>query len=279
MSTAQPTASREWGYSRGWRLFSVIILRPLLRLLMKHRWQGKENFPRTGGVILAPNHLSYADWPTVALFSDAYGHKYPVFMIKSAIFEVKVLGPLMFKLGQLPVYRGRGDAGLVLKLAEQALRKGACVIVYPEGTASRDPDLWPMVGKTGAARLALTTGAPVIPVAHWGAQDILPYGTSKLHLFPRKTVRMVAGPPVDLSAYQGQRLSASTLRAATADIMADITGLLAKLRLQTPPAVPYDPAIPGGRLSSGRTDNGAPPSSAASSAGEAQAGEAASGQA
>ena len=109
------------------------------------------------------------------------------------------------------------------------------MIVYPEGTASRDPDLWPMVGKTGAARLALTTGAPVIPVAHWGAQDILPYGTKKLHLFPRKTVQMVAGPPVDLSAYAGQRLGASTLRAATADIMADITALLAGIRHETPP--------------------------------------------
>ena len=228
----------------------MIILRPGLRLLMKYRWQGKENFPRTGGVILAPNHLSYADWPTIALFSDAYGKRYPVFMIKSAIFEVKILGPLMFKLGQLPVYRGRGDAGLVLKQAEQALRAGACVIVYPEGTASRDPDLWPMVGKTGAARLALTTGAPVIPIAHWGAQDILPYGSKKPRLFPRKTVRMVAGPPVDLSAYAGQRLGASTLRAATADIMADITALLAEIRQETPPAVPWDPAA-GGRASCG----------------------------
>ena len=251
----QPTSG--YSYSRGWRLFSVIILRPGLRLLMKYRWQGKENFPRTGGVILAPNHLSYADWPTIALFCDSYGHRYPVFMIKSAVFEVKVLGPLMRKLGQLPVYRGRGDAGLVLKQAEQALRAGACVIVYPEGTATRDPDLWPMVGKTGAARLALTTGAPVIPIAHWGAQEVLPYGTTKPHLFPRKTVRMAAGPPVDLSAYAGQRLGASTLRAATADIMADITALLATIRQQTPPAVPYDLAVPGGRLSSGRTDDGA----------------------
>ncbi len=278
-SSAQARAGREWGYSRGWRLFSVIILRPLLRLLMKHRWQGKENFPRTGGVILAPNHLSYADWPTIALFSDSYGHRYPVFMIKSAVFEVKVLGPLMYKLGQLPVYRGRGDAGLVLRQAEQALRAGACVIVYPEGTATRDPDLWPMVGKTGAARLALTTGAPVIPIAHWGAQEILPYGSKKPDLFPRKTVRMVAGPPVDLSAYAGQRLSASTLRAATADIMADITALLATIRQETPPAVPYDPAVPGGRLSSGRTDGGAPSASAASQAREGKADEPASGQA
>jgi 1-acyl-sn-glycerol-3-phosphate acyltransferase len=246
-SVDQSKASREWGYSRGWRRFSVIILRPLLMLVMKYRWQGKEYLPRTGGIILAPNHLSYADWPSVAWFSYVYGHRYPVFMIKSAVFEVKGLGPIMYKLGQLPVYRGRGDAGLVLRQAERALRKGACVVVYPEGTASRDPDLWPMVGKTGAARLALTTGAPVIPIAHWGAQDVLPYGTKRPHLFPRKTVQMVAGPPVDLSAYAGQRLSASTLRAATAAIMADITALLAKIRQETPPAVPWDPAA-GGRV-------------------------------
>jgi 1-acyl-sn-glycerol-3-phosphate acyltransferase len=262
-SADKPTASREWGYSRGWRLFSVIILWPLLKLLMRYKWQGRENFPRTGGVILAPNHLSYADWPTIALFSYVYGHRYPVFLIKSAVFEIKVLGPLMYKLGQLPVYRGRGDAGLVLKQAEQALSKGACVVVYPEGTASRDPDLWPMVGKTGAARLALTSGAPVIPIAHWGAQDVLPYGSKRPHLFPRKTIRMAAGPPVDLSAYEGQRLSASTLRAATAAIMADITALLAKIRQQTPPAVPWDPAADGRPSSLDGTDAGASVSPAA----------------
>jgi 1-acyl-sn-glycerol-3-phosphate acyltransferase len=277
MSADQPRANRPWGYSRGWRLFSVIILRPLLVLAMKYQWRGLENLPRTGGVILAPNHLSYADWPCLAWFSYVYGHRYPVFMIKSAIFEVKVLGPLMYKLGQLPVYRGRGDAALVLKQAEEALRAGACVVVYPEGTATRDPDLWPMVGKTGAARLALSTGAPVIPVAHWGAQDVLPYGSKRPHLFPRKTIQMVAGPPVDLSAYQGQRLSASTLRAATADIMADITALLATIRHETPPAVPYDPAVGGRGLPSARTDGGSPPSPDASQAAEAPTGEPTSG--
>jgi 1-acyl-sn-glycerol-3-phosphate acyltransferase len=189
-------------------------------------------------------------------------------MIKSPIFEVKIIGPMMYKFGQLPVYRGRGDAGLVLKAAEQALRAGACVIVYPEGTATRDPDLWPMVGKTGAARLALTTGAPVIPIAHWGAQEILPYGTKKPHLFPRKTVRMAAGPPVDLSAYAGQRLGASTLRAATADIMADITALLAKIRQETPPAAPWDLEA-GGRVALDRTGGGSAASPAGSPAGEA----------
>jgi 1-acyl-sn-glycerol-3-phosphate acyltransferase len=260
--TGQPT-SRDYSYSRAWRQFSRLVLHPGLRLLIRCRWQGKENIPKTGGIILAPNHMSYVDWATIALFSDGYAHRYPVFMIKSPIFEVKVIGPLMYKFGQLPVYRGRGDAGLVLKQAEQALRDGAAVIVYPEGTATRDPGLWPMVGKTGAARLALTTGAPVVPIAQWGAQYILPYGTSKPHLFPRKTVRMVAGPPVDLSAYAGQRLGASTLRAATADIMADITKLLAGIRGETPPAVPYDPAAAAELPGSG-TDAGSTPSAPSS---------------
>ena len=260
----QPTSSASsYTYSPGWRLFSRIILHPGLRLLMRFRLSGKENIPQTGGIILAPNHMSYADWPAIALFSDGYAKRYPVFMIKSAVFEVKVIGPLMYKFGQLPVFRGRGDAGLVLKQAEQALRAGACVIVYPEGTATRDPDLWPMTGKTGAARLALTTGAPVIPVAQWGAQEVLPYGSKKPKLWPRTTVRMMAGPPVDLSAYQGKRLGASTLQAATADIMAAITDLLGKIRQETPPAAPWDLAA-GGRVPLERTTEHPAPLPAAS---------------
>jgi 1-acyl-sn-glycerol-3-phosphate acyltransferase len=99
-----------------------------------------------------------------------------------------------------------------------------------------------MVAKTGVARLALGTGVPVVPVAQWGTQDILPYGTKKLSVIPRHTVKMAAGPAVDLSAYDGQPLSRDVLRAATATIMADITGLLARLRGETPPQSPYDPA-------------------------------------
>ena len=137
----------------------------------------------------------------------------------------------MYKFGQLPVFRGRGDAGLVLKQAEQALAGGACVIVYPEGTATRDPDLWPMVGKTGAARLALTTGAPVIPIAQWGAQE-----RPALRVEEAAAVAAQDGPDGGRAAggpvapTQGQRLRRSTLRAATADIMADITGLLGEIR-------------------------------------------------
>jgi 1-acyl-sn-glycerol-3-phosphate acyltransferase len=99
-----------------------------------------------------------------------------------------------------------------------------------------------MVGKTGVARLALTTGAPVIPVAEWGAQVILPYGSTKPDLIPRHLVKMLAGPPVDLSAYRGRPLGREVLRGATDAVMADITRLLARLRGEPAPAVRFDPA-------------------------------------
>jgi 1-acyl-sn-glycerol-3-phosphate acyltransferase len=250
-------------YSPGWRLFTKIILPPLIHSAMKCDFSGKENLAGREGMILAGNHLSYADWAAMAMFSYESGH-YPVFTIKSPVFDVKIIGPLLRKFGQLPVYRGRADAALLLKDAEQRLSRGACVIFYPEGTASRDPEQWPMVARTGVARLALTTGAPVVPVACWGAQVILPYGDKRPKLFPRKTVEVTAGPPVDLSAFKDQPLTAQTLRGATEAIMADITRLLARLRGEAPPAVPYDPRAKralGGETSTGEADAAQPDTS------------------
>jgi 1-acyl-sn-glycerol-3-phosphate acyltransferase len=238
-NTAQ--ARKAWGYSRFWRAVSVAVLRPLLQVVVRNEWRGMANIPKTGGVILAPNHMSYADFGPDALFCYKSG-RYPVFLIKASAFKVPFIGYFLHKAGQLPVYRGRADAALVLKDAAVALAKDACVIIYPESTATRDPGLWPMVSKTGVARLALTTGAPVIPVAHWGTQEVLPYGSKKPQLRPRKKVIIAAGPPVDLSAWAGKENSARALREATAAIMADVTGLLAGLRGEEPPAVPYDPA-------------------------------------
>ncbi|MBV9444918.1 MAG: 1-acyl-sn-glycerol-3-phosphate acyltransferase [Streptosporangiaceae bacterium] len=245
MSNSQPTPRRTWSYSRPWRLVSVIVLRPLLSSLIKNDWSGLENIPRSGGVILAPNHLSYVDWGVDGLLTHIAG-RYPVFLIKDSAFKVKFIGHFLHKAGQLPVYRGRADAALVLKDAQQALERDACVIIYPEATATRDPELWPMVAKTGVARLALMTGAPVIPIAHWGTQDVLPYGSKKPKFFERglrrKTVRTVVGPAVDLSPWAGRPMTASNLRDATAAIMRAVTRLAGDLRGEQPPALPYDPA-------------------------------------
>ena len=166
----------DGSYSQAWRNFSKIILRPGIRMMMRLDWHGQENIPADGPVILAANHLSYMDIFAVSLFADS-ARRYPVFLAKSSLFTIPVVGPLISRLGQLPVYRGQADAALVLKqAAELAARNSACVIFYPEATVTRDPEQWPMVAKTGVARLALERDIPVVPIAHWGAQRILPYG-------------------------------------------------------------------------------------------------------
>ena len=244
MTAGQKTPKqRDYGsYSRTWRTISKIILRPGIRMMMRLDWGGQQNVPPEGAMLLAANHLSYMDIFAVSLFADSAG-RYPVFLAKSSLFEIPVLGGIITRLGQLPVFRGQADAALVLRQAEMVARSGACVIFYPESTVTRDPDQWPMVSKTGVARLALETGAPVIPVAHWGAQKILPYGDYVPRLLPRKTVRVIAGPPVDLSEFAGQPLNTQVLRAATEKIMHDVAALLGELRGETPPAEPFHPAV------------------------------------
>jgi len=238
MTRQRPRKRADGSYSNAWRNVSKIVLRPLIPALMKLELAGQEHFPAVGGMILAANHLSYADVLALSLFTDSAG-RYPVFLAKSTLFEIPGLAPVLRDLGQLPVHRGQADAALVLRDADEGLRKGACVIFYPEATVTRDPAQWPMAAKTGVARLALATGAPVVPVAHWGAQQVLPYGSFRPHLLPRRTVRVLAGPPVDLSRYAGQPLTAQNLRGATELIMADITWLLAELRHEGPPAERY----------------------------------------
>ena len=242
MTSPQQGKRSDGSYSQAWRNFTKIVLPPTIRAMMHIDWSGRENFPDQGGVILAVNHLSYMDILATSLLVHSVG-RYPVFLAKSSLFEVPVLGPAMVRLGQLPVNRGQVDAGLVLRDAERLGLDGACVIFYPESTVTRDPDLWPMVAKTGVARLALAAGLPVVPVGLWGAQRILPYGSYVPQVLPRKTVKVLAGPPVDLSGFAGQPLTNQILRAATDKIMGDVTALVGELRAEVPPARPYHPAV------------------------------------
>lgn len=239
------------GYSPAWRKLTIVILRPLLFGLLRRDWRGRGNVPAEGGVIIAANHISEADPLALAHFVYESG-RYPVYLAKSPLFDVRFIRNVLRGTGQIPVYRDSADAALALRDAEKALVDGECLIFYPEGSCTRDPELWPMTGQTGVARMALKTGAKVVPVANWGAHELLPYkkggeqtglaGRLKkgFHPFPRKTMRVIAGPPVDLSEYEDRPLTKETLRAATDDIMAAITGLLAELRGQEPPKERYD---------------------------------------
>jgi 1-acyl-sn-glycerol-3-phosphate acyltransferase len=226
-------------YSPVWRKTSVAILRPLLYALLKRDWRGRRNVPREGGVIIAANHLSWSDPLALAHFVYESG-RYPVYLAKSPLFKARFVGPVIRKTGQIPVYRDSADSANALRDAEEALRAGECLMFYPEGTCTRDPDLWPMTGQTGVARLALATGAKVVPVAHWGAHELWPYGTKRFRPFPRKTMRVLAGPPIDLSAYADRPLDKATLRAATDQIMHVIADLLGELRGAEAPERLYD---------------------------------------
>ncbi|MDI2129315.1 lysophospholipid acyltransferase family protein [Yinghuangia seranimata] len=224
-------ARRRIGF---WYRVVVVVVKPLLLLFTKRDWRGMEHIPAEGGFITAVNHISYVDPLTYAHFQYESGRE-AHFLAKSSLFKIPVVGRIIKGAGQIPVYRDSADAALAFRAAVDAVNKGDCVAVYPEGTITRDKALWPMQGKTGAARIALTTGAPVIPVAQWGAQDMLaPYG-KKLRLFPRKTMRVLAGPPVDLEEFRGREMTAEVLRGATDKIMDAVTELLAKLRDEPAP--------------------------------------------
>jgi 1-acyl-sn-glycerol-3-phosphate acyltransferase len=242
--TRQATAG---SYSAAWRTISKIILRPGIRLAMRLESTGHSHIPADGAVILAANHLSYADVLAVASFADS-ARRYPVFLAKSSLFGIPVLGRLLVKLGQLPVNRGQADAAIAARQAEAVVTSGACLIFYPEGTVTRDPQMWPMASRTGVARLAMATGAPVIAVGHWGAQALLPYRSARPRLLPRKTVQVLAGPPVDLTDFAAQRPTPSVLRAVTDKIMSDVAALVGELRGLTPPAEPFDPTATGARF-------------------------------
>jgi 1-acyl-sn-glycerol-3-phosphate acyltransferase len=98
-----------------------------------------------------------------------------------------------------------------------------------------------MTGKTGAARVALETKCPVIPVAQWGCNELLPPYAKKPHLLPRKTHRVLAGPPVDLARFYDREMTADLLKEATEVIMAAVTAQLEQIRGEKAPETPYDP--------------------------------------
>ena len=232
---------------KGWAFaICVVLVEPLLVLLTKRRWQGGENIPPTGGCVLALNHISHLDPFTCAHFVYAHG-RIVRFLAKSELFTIPVLGRIVRSAQQIPVYRLTTDASRSFSAAVDSVGRGDCVVVYPEGTITRQPDLWPMVGKTGAARIALSSGAPVIPVAQWGAQEILAPYAKRPRLFPRKTIWMSAGPPVGLDDLRDQPLTPEVLRQATTRIMDDITGLLETIRGEKAPSERFDPRAAGVR--------------------------------
>ncbi|WP_425956539.1 lysophospholipid acyltransferase family protein [Xylanimonas sp. McL0601] len=224
--------------SRAYRAIAWLV-RHLMFAVARYEWSGGENFPASGGFIAAANHATELDALTFVHFLFDHGHE-PRILAKRGLFTTPVLGSLLRATRMIPVDRGSADAGHSLDVARHEIGEGSCVAIFPEGTITRDPDLWPMEGKTGLARIALSTRTPVIPVAQWGAGALLPRYGRLLRPFPRKRVQMHAGPAVDLSDLYDRPQDTATLREATTRVMNAITAELAKLRGEEAPAARFD---------------------------------------
>ncbi|PIF04846.1 MAG: 1-acyl-sn-glycerol-3-phosphate acyltransferase [Propionibacterium sp.] len=221
--------------------FVVQAVRPLLRLICRHDWRNQDRVPAEGAVIFVANHISYLDPIVLAEYLIMSG-RWPRYLGKSEIFRVPILGTIGRACGQIPVERGSERAADSLIHATEALKAGRAICMYPEGTLTRDPDGWPMTGRTGAARLALATGVPVVPVGQWGAQEIVPGPGLRWPRFSwrRRTVSFTCGEPIDLSDLQGQEPSKTEMVEASNRMMDAITDLVATLRDEPAPLDRYD---------------------------------------
>lgn len=210
----------------------VFFIRPLLMVLTRRDWQGQEKLP-SGGYVLAPNHLSHLDPLLISHFMVDQGIS-PRFLAKDTLMSLPVAGRILRSAEQIPVYRSSQGAAESLRAAIAAVEAGSVVTIYPEGTITRDPGAWPMTGRTGAVRVALATGRPLVPVMQWGPQEILwPY-TKKPRLFPRTTIHVRVGDPVDLSDLEGRELTEELLDTATTRLMDALTAMMSQVRGELP---------------------------------------------
>jgi len=222
---------------------------------VKFRVAHPERIPATGAYVIAPNHYSEIDPVIVGMMLYRLG-RVPSFLAKASLFKVPVVGWFLRRSGQVPVERTAAAAAKIaspLAGARTLVEQQRIVVVYPEGTLTRDPDMWPMRGKTGAARIALEQGIPVIPVAHWGTQALMGRYAKKISLFRRHPIDFAIGAPVDLSEYTGKPIDQHVLADATEKIMAAITTQLETLRHEKAPSHRWDPAAQG-QSETGRFD-------------------------
>lgn len=233
-----PPSGNPLGNNLGYRIGTSIMI-PIMNAITKRNWLDTEKIPKSGPVVFYSNHVSYLDALVFAHMLYMNGRAVR-FIGKEAVFKIPVVGWVLKKAEQIPVKRQSDSAAVALSEAIAALKMGHAIGIYPEGTLTRDPNLWPMTGKTGAVRLALAAGAPLIPVAQWGDHLIWPPYSKVLKLFPRKLVTMRVGEPVDISKWNGQVDDPVAMEAATAEIMKVLTSMVGELRNQTPPTEIFD---------------------------------------
>ena len=238
MSAVTVTSKRRKAEIR-WHIFAGIVL-PVVGTMVKLRIREGSRLPAQGPFIVSPNHFSEID-PILMGIVVWKLRRTPRFLAKASLFRVPLLGWLMRFTGQIPVERdSNATLGEPLKAAGELVTRGQGVIVYPEGTLTKDPDLWPMKGKVGAVRMALQSDTPLYPAAHWGTQHWMGRYAKKIRFFPRTTIDAVVGEPLDLSAFRGKPITKELLESATDVLMHEIAALVGSLRGEKPPKTLHD---------------------------------------
>lgn len=225
---------KSWGYRAAAKVLQII-----LAAITRKDWHHAERVPQSGGFIAVSNHVTYADPLTLAHF--LYNNGYPPhFLAKSQLFELPILGKALTALDQIPVHRGTVRAKDAVDTGMRVLSAGGVIAMFPEGTLTRDPNLWPMEARTGAARMAFETGVPIVPIAQWGAQELLGQYSKRLRPIPPKRITVVAGEPIDLDDLRALPLDQDTLKKATDRIMDTLTAMVEEIRGETAPEVRFD---------------------------------------
>jgi len=217
------------------------VVHHFMSAISKRDWDDFSALPAEGPAILVSNHLSSIDAFVLADYTVYHG-RWPYFLSKNEVFNWPLFGRFMKAIDAIPVYRGTERAGEALIEAENRLAQGKVVALAPEGTTAFDPHLWPMATKTGAARLAMTTGAPVIPIGHWGASTLCPdnKGPQRVpHLIPRPWVTVRSGQPIDLGAFGTDVNDRDAVRGAATTILGGIIKQVELARGEAAPPLVY----------------------------------------
>jgi 1-acyl-sn-glycerol-3-phosphate acyltransferase len=207
------------------------MLIPAMNLWFRWSLEGIENIPSEGPAILAFNHISYLDPFATAYAIDKAGRR-PRFLAKSELFDDRRIAWILRGTRQIEVKRGTTSAPLALDDALDALAGGEVIVIFPEGTVTKHADLRSRPPKTGAVRLALKSGAPLIPGAVWGTSNILPNDKSyRGRSRPRQDLCVRIGTPMDL---RGRSDDPESWRAVGVELMTEIGVLVASLRAAVP---------------------------------------------
>jgi 1-acyl-sn-glycerol-3-phosphate acyltransferase len=214
-----------------WYDVARLVAIPPVKLWFNWRFEDLDRIPRTGPAIVAANRISYLD-----PFADGYAvmkaGRRPRFLAKEELFTIPVVGRVIRGAHQIPVKRGSGDPAPLIR-ASEALEAGEAVVIYPEGTVTKNPDFLPMKGKTGAVRLSVMSGVPITPLATWGGQAVW-QKSGKGSLKFGRPIWLKAGEPIDFGDRADQVGDREALHEMTDELMSALTVLALDLRSRYP---------------------------------------------